>query len=270
MSESSEQPLLGKVALVTGGSRGLGKQMVLGFAKAGADVVIASRKQEACTQLAKEVENETGRRALAVGAHVGKWNECDALAQRALDHFGRVDILVNNAGRSKFVAHHDLDGLDAQDFHDIYAVNVIGPYQMTRAVTPHMKAQGAGSIVNVSSIAGIEGIGSCIAYAASKGALNTMTRSLARALGPEIRVNTVCPGFIKTRWLETGLGDEVFGKLMNSVAKSTVLKAASTPVEVAEPIVYFAVGAAHTTGAIYVVDAGTHLGPQASVVADKV
>jgi len=260
----------GKIAIVTGSATGVGEEVALQLAKMGANVVINYTKSidEANAAVAKC--EAAGAEVLLCQADVSKDEDCLRMVAQTVEKWGRVDILVNNAGRSKFVAHHNLDGLSAQDFQDIYAVNVIGPYQMTRAVTPHMKAQGKGSIVNVSSIAGIEGIGSCIAYAASKGALNTMTRSLARALGPEIRVNTVCPGFIKTRWLENGLGEEGFGKLMNAVQRSTVLKAASTPIEVAEPIVYFAVGGEHTTGAIYVVDAGTHLGPQTSVEADQV
>jgi 3-oxoacyl-[acyl-carrier protein] reductase len=260
----------GKVAIITGSATGVGEEVALQLAKMGANVVINYTKSidEANAAVAKC--EAAGAEVLLCQADVSSDEDCKRMVAETVEKWGQVDILVNNAGRSKFVAHHDLDGLSAQDFQDIYAVNVIGPYQMTRAVTPHMKAQGKGSIVNVSSIAGIEGIGSCIAYAASKGALNTMTRSLARALGPEIRVNTVCPGFIKTRWLENGLGEEGFAKLMKGVKRSTVLKAASTPIEVAEPIVYFAVGGQHTTGAIYVVDAGTHLGPQTSVVADQV
>src|SRR5260370_39282970 len=113
---------------------------------------------------------------------------------------------MNNGGVTKFAKNGDLDALDAADFQRIYGVNVIGPFQMVRAVVPAMQKQGSGAIVNISSIAGLTGMGSSVAYAASKGALNTMTRSLARALGPAIRVNAVCPGFVETRWLTGGLG----------------------------------------------------------------
>ena len=154
-----------------------------------------------------------------------------------------------------------MEGLTAEDFQRIYGVNVIGPFQMTRAVAPAMKEQGAGSIVNISSIAGVMGVGSSIAYAASKGAFNIMTKSLARALGPEIRVNAVCPGFIETRWLQTGLGEERYQALKSQVERASVLKAASTPVEIAEPAIYFALSGQHTTGETLIVDAGTHLGP---------
>ena len=118
--------------------------------------------------------------------------------QAAIAQWGRVDILVNNAGINKFVEHYDLDGLSAKDFMDIYNVNVIGAFQMIRAVTPTMKTQGSGVVVNVSSVAGECGGGSCVAYAASKGAINTLTKSLGRALAPIIRVNAVCPAFINT------------------------------------------------------------------------
>jgi 3-oxoacyl-[acyl-carrier protein] reductase len=143
--------------------------------------------------------------------------------------WGRVDGLINNAGTTKFVNHANLDGLDADDFLNIYRVNVVGAFQMTRAVTPHMKAAGRGAVVNISSVAGVMGVGSSIAYTASKGALNTMTLSLARVLGPEIRVNTVCPGFIQGRWLRGGMGDDVYEAAVAAQERSTPLRHAGTP-----------------------------------------
>ncbi len=250
----------GKVAIVTGSATGVGAEVARQLAERGCNVVINYTKSEAEAKEAEAACKALGVETLIVQADVSNDADCRRMAQATLDKWGRIDVLVNNAGTSKFVAHHDLEGLTAEDFQRIYAVNVIGPYQMTRAVAPAMQKQGAGSVVNVSSLAGVRGVGSSIAYAASKGALNNMTMSLARALGPEIRVNTVCPGFIDTRWLRTGLGDATFEKLRDSVAKGNPLKAASTPVEVAEPIVYFALSARHTTGETLLVDAGTHLG----------
>ncbi len=250
----------GKVAIVTGSATGVGAEVARQLAARGCNVVINYTKSEAEAKEAEAACKALGVETLMVQADVSVDADCRRMAQAALDKWGRIDVLVNNAGTSKFVAHHDLEGLTAEDFQRIYAVNVIGPYQMTRAVAPAMQKQGAGSVVNVSSLAGVRGVGSSIAYAASKGALNNMTMSLARALGPEIRVNTVCPGFIDTRWLRSGLGDETFEKLRASVAKANPLKEASTPVEVAEPIVYFALSARHTTGETLLVDAGTHLG----------
>ena len=134
----------------------------------------------------------------------------------ALEQWGRIDGLVNNAGSSVFASAADLESLSGDDFLNIYKVNVVGAYQMIRAVVPHLKAQGKGSIVNVSSISAITGGGSSIAYAASKSALNTMTISLARSLAPEIRVNAVCPGPIPTRWWGDGLGEEGRERLFRS------------------------------------------------------
>jgi len=260
----------GKVAIVTGSATGVGEEVAVELAKLGANVVINYTKSFDEAKAAVARCEEVGAEVLLCQADISNDDDCRRMVAETVEKWGRVDILVNNAGRSKFVAHAKLDGLDAEDFQSIYSVNVVGTFQMTRAVVPHMKEQGEGSIVNVSSIAGIEGIGSCIAYAASKGALNTMTKSLARALGPEIRVNSVCPGFIQTRWLREGLGEDVYNNLMSSVERSTVLNAASSPVEVAEPIVFFALSGHHTTGAIYTVDSGSHLGPRASVVSDNV
>ncbi len=190
----------GKVAIVTGSATGVGAEVARQLAARGCSVVINYTKSEAEAKETQAACEALGAPTLLVQADVSVDADCRRLAQAALDKWGRIDVLVNNAGTSKFVAHHDLEGLSADDFQRIYAVNVIGPSQMTRAVAPAMQRQGAGSVVNVSSLAGVRGIGSSVAYAASKGALNTMTLSLARALGPEIRVNTVCPGFIDTRW----------------------------------------------------------------------
>jgi 3-oxoacyl-[acyl-carrier protein] reductase len=134
-----------------------------------------------------------GAEAILVKADVSRDADCRALAQSALDKWGRIDGLINNAGITKFAAAKDLDALSAEDFQQIYAVNVIGPYQMIRACVPTMNAQGKGAIVNVSSISGVLGVGSSTAYVASKGALNVMGLALARALAPAIRLNTVLP-----------------------------------------------------------------------------
>jgi 3-oxoacyl-[acyl-carrier protein] reductase len=250
----------GKVAIVTGSATGVGAEVARQLAERGCNVVINYTKSETEARESQAACDALGVETLLVQADVSVDADCRRMAQAALDKWGRIDVLVNNAGTSKFVAHDDLEGLTAEDFQRIYAVNVIGPYQMTRACAPAMQKQGAGSVVNISSLAGVRGVGSSIAYAASKGALNNMTMSLARALGPEIRVNTVCPGFIVTRWLRTGLGEERFEQLRQSVAKAAPLKAASTPSEVAEPVIYFALSARHTTGETLLVDAGTHLG----------
>lgn len=250
-----------KVAIVTGSATGVGAEVALQLARKGISVVINYTKSESEARETAAACEAEGVETLLCQADVSDDQDCRRMVSATVERWGRIDILVNNAGTSKFVAHHDLEGLVADDFHRIYGVNVIGSYQMVRAVTATMKEQGKGSIVNVSSIAGITGLGSSIAYAASKGALNTMTLSLARALGPEIRVNCVCPGFIQTRWLKGGLGDDRYDALRKNVEETTVLRAASTPVEVAQPIVWLAEGGDHVTGEIIRVDAGIHLGP---------
>lgn len=166
---------------------------------------------------------------------------------------------MNCAGTTKFCAHDNLDGLDKQDFLDLYAVNTVGAYQMTRAVAPLMKQRGQGSIVNVASIAAVTGIGSSIAYAASKGALVTMTLSLARALGPEIRVNAVCPGFIQGEWLKNGMGEEKYTRTKRYLEETTPLRLTATADTVAETILYFITGAALVTGETLLLDGGMHL-----------
>ncbi|WP_220347969.1 SDR family NAD(P)-dependent oxidoreductase [Alkalilimnicola ehrlichii] len=200
----------GGVSIVTGSSSGVGAALALKLADLGSNVVINySRSEAAALEVAKQCEAK-GVETLVVKANVAEDTACREMADAAMEKWGRIDALVNNAGTTKFVDHRDLDGLDAQDFQDIYAVNVIGAYQMTRAVVPHMRTTGRGSIVNVASIAAVTGVGSCVAYTASKGALVTMTLSHARALGPEVRVNAVCPGFIAGEWLKQGLGEETY------------------------------------------------------------
>lgn len=247
------------VAIVTGSSSGVGAACARQLAELGAHVVInysrnedgARETQAACEALGAETE--------VVQADVSDDEQCQMLAQTALDRWGRIDALVNNAGTTKFVPHGQLDGLSREDFLHIYAVNTVGPFMMSRAVVPAMNRGKRGSIVNVSSIAGVMGVGSSIAYAASKGALNTMTLSLARALGPHIRVNTICPGFIQGDWLRGGLGDDVYEASKRRVEETTPLRVASTPDDIASGVLYFITGADVVTGETLILDGGSHL-----------
>ena len=154
--------------------------------------------------------------------------------------------------------HSNLEGLDAEDFLHIYKVNVVGPFQMVRACKEYLLKSDNPSVVNISSIAGIKGIGSSIAYASSKGALNTMTKSMARNLGP-IRVNAVCPGFIQGEWLKKGLGDDIYNASLKNVENSTPLRLAVTPEQVADVIYNFIDISKTVTGETYLVDGGYHL-----------
>ncbi|MEX2080703.1 MAG: SDR family NAD(P)-dependent oxidoreductase, partial [Dehalococcoidia bacterium] len=200
----------GGVTIVTGSATGVGAAAARMLAAKGCNVVINYTKSETEARETAAACEAFGVQALLCRADVSNDADCRRMAGEAVAKWGRIDGLINNAGTTRFVNHADLEGLSADDFLSIYSVNVVGPFQMTRAVAPHMQSAGRGAIVNISSIAGVMGVGSSIAYTASKGALNTMTLSLARALGPEIRVNTVCPGFIQGRWLRGGLGDDVY------------------------------------------------------------
>jgi len=202
----------------------------------------------------------TGAEAILVKADVASDADCRALARAAVDRWGRIDALINNAGITKFAAATDLDALDAADFQRLYAVNVIGPYQMIRACVPAMKQQGKGAIVNISSISGVMGIGSSTAYVASKGALNAMTLALARALAPQIRVNAVCPGLIETRWHLSRFSREDYSRFKQNYEKTVPLAKAASPDDVAEVALWLIEGAALITGESILVDAGLHLG----------
>src|SRR5580765_7726409 len=184
--------LSGRVAVVAGGSRGLGREMVLAFARAGADVVIASRKLESCEALAREVEAETGRRALAQACHVGRWQDLDRLADAAYDAFGKVDVLVNNAGMSPLYDH--VVNVSEELYDKVLDVNLKGPFRLTALVGTRMAEGDGGSIINVSSTAAERPTPTELPYAGAKAALNAFTIGFARAFGPKVRVNCIQPG----------------------------------------------------------------------------
>jgi len=250
----------GGVTIITGSATGVGAACAKMLAAKGCNVVINYTKSETEARETETACRHLGVQTLLCQADVSSDADCRRMATAALDKWGRIDALINNAGTTQFVDHANLEGLDAGDFHRIYAVNVIGPFQMIRAVAPAMKAAGHGAVVNISSIAGVMGIGSSVAYTASKGALNTMTLSLARALGPEIRVNTVCPGFIQGRWLRAGLGDTIYDAAVAAQQRNTPLRKAGTPEDMAQAAIWFVEGADLITGEFLIVDAGSHLG----------
>ena len=249
----------GSVFIVTGSATGLGASVARRLAGNGGKVVINYTRSQAEAEETLAACLALGGDAFLCRADVSNDADCRRMAQEALDRWGRIDGLVNNAARSKVVPHADLEGLTGDDFEQIFAVNVVGAYQMVRAVAPAMKEQGRGAIVNISSGSGFSGSGSSIAYAASKGALNTMTLSLARALAPEIRVNAVCPGVMQTRWWREGLGESEYAAFIDRYAQRTPLKAAGHPDIAADPVVWLLEGAEHVTGETIMVDAGSHL-----------
>ncbi len=252
--------LNGRVAIITGSSSGVGAATAQLLASQGCNVLINyNANSEGASRVAALCEDE-GVETLIFGGSVAEDSVCQAMVKAAIDKWGRVDILVNNAGTTKFVDHGNLDGLDAEDFQRIYGVNVVGCYQMTRAVNPHMQAQQeGGAVVNVASTAAITGIGSSVAYAASKGAMVTMSMSLARVLAPKVRINTVCPGFIEGDWLRQGLGDEKYEALLESQRETSPLGRTATPETVADGILHFISGPQVVTGETLILDGGRHL-----------
>lgn len=255
------------VCVVTGSSSGIGAATARRYARAGWDVVVNFSRDPAPASAVADECRALGATVRVVQADVASDADCRRLAAEVEAAFGRCDVLVNNAGTTKHVPDHSqLDQLSAEDFQRIYGVNVIGPFQMIRAARQLLEegARQSGhssAVVNVSSVAGISGVGSSVAYAASKGALNTMTISLGRALAPEIRVNAVCPGFIDTPWFAKGRGQDVLDSMRVAVADATPLKLASTGDDIARAVVFLASPlAAHMTGEIVRMDAGSHLG----------
>lgn len=247
---------MSKVAIITGASSGIGAASAIELARRGWSVVINySKSASAAKQVAARCKD-----AITVQADVGEDAECRKLAQAALDKWGRIDALVNNAGTTKFVKHADLDGLQAEDFLRIYRLNVVGPFQMTRACASALKAN-RGAVVNVSSVAAQLGTGSSIAYAASKSALNAMSCSLARVLGPEVRVNAVCPGYVDTPWQHNALGMDKAKQAAEHYSAMVPLKDFARPEDVADAIAWLIEGARQVTGDIIFVDGGLHIQP---------
>lgn len=250
------------VVLVTGGSTGLGRAIAVEVAVQGAATVIINyaRSADEAEETARLVRAK-GAQAVLVQGDVAQDADCRRIAEAA-QPFGHLDALFNNAGTTRFAAHADMEAVSAQDFHDIYAVNVVGAFQMVRACRTLLEAAPQpGAVINTASIAGIMGIGSSVPYAASKGAMNIMTLSLARALAPKIRVNAVCPGFIDTPWFGKGMSEQAVAGLRANAAASTPLQVASTADDIAASAVFLGSPASrHITGETLVVDGGTHLG----------
>jgi 3-oxoacyl-[acyl-carrier protein] reductase len=249
------------VALVTGSATGVGAATCLMLSQRGWNVVVNYSRSE---QEARETEaacRAAGAETLIARGDVSQDADCRAVAQSAVERWGRIDALVNNAGTSVFGEAAAWDNIDAEVFHRIVGVNALGMFQMVRACLPQLKAA-KGSIVNVSSVAGALGIGSSVPYVASKGAMNSMTLHFARQLAPDVRVNAVCPALITSRWFDEGLGPGGLQKAIAATEQHTPLRRASTPEDVADAIVWLVCGAKTVTGELLMVDGGTHLGPR--------
>jgi NAD(P)-dependent dehydrogenase (short-subunit alcohol dehydrogenase family) len=238
--------LTGKVALITGGSRGLGYQMVKAFAERGADVIIASRKLENCTAVADEVR-ALGRRALAVSAHVGKWADCDMLIESAYAEFGRIDILVNNAGMSPRMASHDLP---ESLFDSVVNLNFKGPFRLASRIGKRMADGDGGCIINISSSGALMALPEVVPYGAAKAALNAMSVSLAAEYGPKVRVNTISAGPFLTD-IAKAWTEEARTRVRNPLGR------AGQPNEIVTAALMLASPASSfTTGALIRVDGG--------------
>jgi 3-oxoacyl-[acyl-carrier protein] reductase len=257
--------LAGKVAIVTGSATGIGAATAAAVAGRGANVVVNYSKSETEARATAARIRDGAGIVLVHAGNVAEDADCRALAAAALEAWGRIDILINNAGTTKFAAHTDLEALSAEDFAHIYAVNVIGAFQMIRACRAALQKSGSGAAVNVSSIAASTGLGSSIAYAASKGAMNTMTLSLARALAPEIRVNAVCPGYVTTPWFSRRFGEDASKRLAASVAQANPLRSVASPEDIANAILFLATpDSGQITGETLLVDSGMHLAAAAA------
>jgi NAD(P)-dependent dehydrogenase (short-subunit alcohol dehydrogenase family) len=244
--------------IVTGSASGVGAAVARALARSGAAVAINySKSAQDAERVAAECRT-LGGDAIAVRCDVSQDDDCRSLAAATLDQWGRIDGLVNNAGTTKFAPMRSLDLLAAEDFQRIYAVNVIGAFQMARACEQALRAA-RGAIVNVSSIASTMGLGSSMAYAASKGALNTLTICLARVFGPEVRVNALLPGFIETKWLKEGLGAQAYAEAQAAYRKQSTLQSTLSPEDVADSVLML-LNANNMTGQLLTLDAGKGAG----------
>ena len=245
--------LEGKTALVTGGASGIGLATVSLLARCGAAVAINDRPGNPALEAAVDTLGQQGLAVLAAPGDIGDPVAVPAMVETAVGALGRLDYLINNAGTamtSKPIPPEDLDALDEAFWHSVLGVNLIGPFRCTRAAAAHLK-ESAGAVVNTASIAAFGGAGSSAAYAASKAGLVSLTRSLARGLAPEVRVNAVAPGFIRTQWTDR------FGTEWQSQAVArTALGRAGEPEDVAEVMLFLCAGAAFVTGQTLIVDGG--------------
>jgi 3-oxoacyl-[acyl-carrier protein] reductase len=245
----------GKAAIITGGGTGVGRATALKLGRLGCSVLVNYRSSRDEAQQTAEDIGALGVKAVAFQADVADDTACRATVEAALEAFGRLDVLVNNAGTTRFIAHTDLEAVQADDWDQIMAVNLRGPFQCARAARAALATDGGGEIVNVSSVAGLRAIGSSIPYCASKAALNNLTLTLARSLAPEIRVNAVAPSFITGRWLKDGLGP-AYEPVKAAIEEKTPLGRVCDPDDVADAIVGLVAGSDLVTGQILACEGG--------------
>jgi NAD(P)-dependent dehydrogenase (short-subunit alcohol dehydrogenase family) len=254
VSEGADAPLAasleGRKAVITGGSRGLGRVAAHALAAAGADVMIVSRKLESCIQAAREIEAETGRRAIPYACHVGDWSALDGLVEAADRELGGADILINNAGMSP--VYENVVDVSEELWRKVIDVNLSGPFRLCALFGERMRQANGGSIINVSSVAGEHPTHDVLPYAAAKAALNALTVGFARAFGPTVRVNAIVPGAFLT-----DIAEHWDMEQFEREAAGFALRRAGQPEEIAGAILYLASDASsYTTGALLRVDGG--------------
>ncbi|MGY2872953.1 NAD(P)-dependent dehydrogenase (short-subunit alcohol dehydrogenase family) [Marmoricola sp. URHA0025 HA25] len=250
MSGSNEFDLRGKVALVTGATRGLGHAMARGIARAGGDVVVVSRDEEACARVAAELRDETGVRAVGIAAHVGRWSALDDLVARAYDELGKLDVLVNNAGMSP--VYDGEANVTEELFDKVVGVNLKGPFRLMAAVGERMAAGEGGSIINISSAGAVHPRPGILPYAAAKAGLNALTAGFAHALGPKVRVNAIMAGTFLTD-VSKAWDPEAFA----TRARTFALQRGGEPDEIVGAALYLASDlSSYTTGSVLTVDGG--------------
>jgi 3-oxoacyl-[acyl-carrier protein] reductase len=241
--------LQGKVALITGGGTGIGREIALSFAREGAGVAVDySRSEKEAMATAQEIQ-DLGVQALAIKADVSQDAQVRGMVDKVMEEFGRLDVLVNSAGTTTFVNAADLEGLTEEMWDKTLAINLKGTFFCCRAAAPAMKSNDGGSIINISSIAGTTGIGSSMAYCASKAGVICLTKSLARTLAPGIRVNTIAPGFVDSRWTAD------WPEFRKMHEEATPMKRVAVPGDVAEAAL-FLVHSDFVTGQVIIVDGG--------------
>ena len=254
--------LQGKAAVVTGASsdEGIGSECAKILASRGANVVVNYATSKAGAEKVVATCKVAGADAIAVQGDVSKDADCKRLVGACMDTWGRLDVLINNAATTKPIPHKRMDLLDAEEFMRVYSVNLIGNYQMCRAAAPHLRASGDAAIVNISSVGAMRAGGSSMAYTASKGALNNLTLSMARALAPEVRVNALCPGGMLGAWTRKILTEQQYQERMARAKTEFPLKRGIWPVDVAVAAMFLVEGATTMTGECIRMDCGQHLG----------
>lgn len=251
----------GKVAIVSGSSSGtgVGGEIAKLLAFRGCNVVVNYASNKAGAEQAVAACKAGGADAFAFKADVANDADCRNLATATIDRWGKIDVLVNNAAVTRAIPDKDLEALSTEEFLRTYSTNLVGCFQMTRAVAPHLKATGNAAVVNISSVAGLTGSGSSIAYAASKAALNTLTLSFARVLAPEVRVNAICPGGLLGNWTRKILSEEAYEAKVRGQESEFPLRRAVWPADVANTALWLIEGASAMTGELIRMDSGKHL-----------